>query len=176
MTLGELLQLLRGPILNDRTDRISGTSDYLWTDETLVTYINEAQRKFASQGLVLRDGTTDEVTKVTLVEGQSTYILHDSILAVMSAKVEGQDVDLNRVGHAVLAAYRAPTESWVDPASLSALPPGSPLAYSTDEGLQSFDSDGLSQITLRVHPVPATAQDGSVIRLRVLRKDRKSVV
>ena len=170
MILGELLQLLRGSILNDRSDRASGSSDYLWTDETLVTYINEAQRKFAAQGLVLRDGTTDEVTKITLVAGQSSYVLHDSVLAVISAKMATQDADLSRVGHAVLAAYRAPTDSWVDPATFQALPAGAPLAYSTDEGLQSVDSDSLSQITLRIHPTPSAAQDGNILRLRVVRK------
>lgn len=170
MTLGELLQLLRGSILNDRTDRMSGTSDYLWTDETLVTYINEAQRRFATQGLVLRDATTDEVTKITLVEGQSSYVLHDSIIAVISARMVTQDADLVRVGHSVLAAYRAPTDNWVDPAAYSALPAGPTLAYSTDEGLQAVESDSLSQIALRVHPVPSAAQDGAVLRLRVVRK------
>lgn len=177
MTLGELLQLLRGSILNDRSDRTSGSSDYLWTDETLVTYINEAQRKFAAQGLVLRDATTDEVTKITLVAGQATYTLHDSVLAVISAKREDQDADLARVGHGVLAAYRAPSDSWVDPATFQALPAGPTLAYSTDEGLQSVDTDSLSQISLRVHPTPSAAQAGKVLRLRVVRKplDKLSV-
>jgi|GEM_PF-2021089 len=176
MTLKELLQLLREAILNDRTDRASGSSDYLWTDATLVTYINEAQRKFAAQGLVLRDGTTDEVTKITLVEGQAGYIVHDSVLAVISAKMATQDADLSRVGHSALAAYRAPTDNWIDPATFQGLPAGPTVAYSTDEGLQSYDNDGLSQITLRVHPVPAAAQAGAVLRLRVVRKPLDQLV
>ena len=170
MNLGELLTLLRGSTLNDRSDRISGSSDYLWTDETLVTYINEAQRRFASQGLVLRDSTTDEVTKITLVAGQSTYVLHESILAILSAKVEGQNADLTRVGHDTLAAYRAPSENWIDPVQYQGLPPGRTLAYSTDEGLQARDVDTFEQVGLRVHPVPSTEQAGDVIRLRVIRK------
>lgn len=170
MNLGELLQLLRGSILNDRTDRTSGTSDYLWSDATLVTFINEAQRRFATQGLVLRDATTDEVTRIPLVEGQSTYVLHESIIAVISAKMAAQDADLVRVGHAVLAAYRAPTENWVDPTAFQSLPAGTTLAYTTDEGLQAVESDSLSQIALRVHPTPGADQDGDILRLRVVRK------
>jgi len=170
VTLGELLQLLRGSILNDRSDRASGTSDYLWTDETLVTYINEAQRRFAVQGLVLRDATTDEVTKITLVEGRSIYVLHDSVIAVVSAKMALQDADLTRVGHSVLAAYQAPSDNWTDPNAYQALPAGPTLAYSTDEGLQAIESDNLSQIALRVHPTPGAAQAGLVLRLRVVRK------
>lgn len=170
MTLGDLLQLLRESILNDRTNRVLGSSDYLWLDETLVTFVNEAQRRFAVQGLVLRDATTDAVTKLTLVADQAEYVLHSSVIAVISAKLEAQDADLTRVGHEVLAAYRAPSDSWVDPSTLQALPPGPTLAYSTDEGLQAGGGDTLSRITLRLHPKPAAAQAGSFLRLRVVRK------
>jgi len=170
MTLGELLTLLRRAILNDRTDRTAGTSDYLWTDADLVTYINEAQRRFATQGLVLRDGTTDEVTKVTLVAGQSVYPLHESVIAIVSAKLATDQADLVRVGHSVLAAYSSPSDNWTDPATYQGLPPGPTLAYSTDEYLQDYDTDSLSQMSLRVHPVPTADQAGDIIRLRVVRK------
>lgn len=170
MTLGDLLDLLRGSILNDRTDRVSGSVDYLWTDATLITYINEAQRRFAVQGLVLRDGSTDEVTKITLVTGQEIYPLHESILAVISAKVVNQQYDLKRVGHSFLDAYRQPTENWIDPASFAVAPAGVTLAYSTDEELSLDDNDSLSAVTLRVYPVPDVATAGSFLRLRVARK------
>lgn len=173
MNLAELLQLLRGPILNDRSDRASGTSDYLWTDETLITYINEAQRRFAVQGLVLRDATTPEVTKVTLVPGQSVYPLHESVIAVLSARRDALQADLNRVGHAALGAYRAPSDSWVDPATVTGLPAGVTLAYSTDEGLSNLDSDALARVSLRVYPTPAEAD---IVRLRVVRKPLEKLV
>lgn len=170
MTLQQLLTLLRGSILNDRTDRTAGSSDYLWEDETLILYIDEAQRKFALDGLILRDGTTDEVTKITLVEGQAVYPLHDSVIAVISAKLATATADLVRVGHSVLSNYSPPADTWTDPATYQGLPPGPTIAYSTDEYLQDFDSDSLSQISLRVHPVPTADQDGQVVRLRVVRK------
>jgi hypothetical protein len=156
-------------MLNDRTDRESGSSDYLWTDQTLVTFINEAQRRFAVQSLILRDATTDEVTKITLAEGQTTYPLHESVIAVLSAKREDQDADLNRVGHGVLAAYRSPSDSWVDPSTFQGIPPGPTLAYSTDEGLVASDTDSYEQVSLRVHPAPRADEDGDVLRLRVVR-------
>lgn len=170
MTLGELLGLLRGSILNDRTDRIAGSSDYLWTDETLVTFINEAQRRFAVQGLVLRDGSTDEATKIMLVSGQAVYPLHSSVFAVLSAKTETGVSDLKRVGHSFLNAYRQPTETWVDPATLAGLAPGAPLAYATDDELGLDDDDSYSLVKLRVYPTPDAAADGMVLRLRVLRR------
>lgn len=170
MTLGDLLTILRTGVLNDRSDRTAGSSDYLWTDETLVRYIDEAQRKLCVQGLVLRDGTTDAVTKVTLVAGQTNYTLHPAVIAVISAKRADQTADLNRVGHAVLAGHTAPSDNWVDPAGLTQLPPGVPLAYSTDEGFSDTGSDSFEQVVLRVYPTPSAAEAGQVVRLRVLRK------
>jgi hypothetical protein len=170
MTLGELLQYLRESILNDRSDRTAGTSDYLWTDENLVVNINEAQARFARRGLVLRDGSTNSVTLVTLEEGVSEYPLHDSVLGVLSAKLTGQQADLTRVGHAALAAYRAPTDNWVDPLSVASLPDGRTIAYSTDEALSSTDADTFIQPVLRVYPTPSADEDGDTIRLRVVRK------
>lgn len=170
MTLEALLELLREGILNDRTDRAAGTPDYLWTDATLVTYINEAQRRFAVKGLVLRDGSTDEVTKIELVEGQNTYPLSDKVLAVVSAKREDQQADLQRVGHAVLGAYAAPSDNWVDPSAYTSLGPGATLAYATDGEVSGADGDSLTQVVLRVHPTPGPDQDGQFIRLRVVRK------
>lgn len=170
MTLGDLLELLRESVLNDRTDRVDGSADYLWSDKTLVTFINEAQRKFAVEGLVLRDARTDEVTKITLVEGQTLYTLHEAVIAVISAKMADQQADITRVGHSVFAAYRAPTDSWVDPQGFTVLSPGPTLAYSTDEGLADDADDTLSQIVLRIYPAPTAAQAGQVLRLRVVRK------
>lgn len=172
MTLEELLSLLRGAMLNDRTDRVSGSTDYLWTDEQLVMYMNEAQRRFAVQGLVLRDGSTNEVTRVTLVAGQSTYQLHESVIAVISAIDEGNGstTDMMRVGHSFLNAYRPPTDNWIDPAAFTSTPPSArPLAFSTDEAFGLDDYDGLGRITLRVHPVPSADVD-THLRLRVVRK------
>lgn len=171
MHLGGLLQLLRGSILNDRTDRVDGTSDYLWEDETLIAFMNEAQRRFAVRGLVLRDGTTPECTEVQLIAGVDTYILHKSVLGVISARMEDSGADLRRVGHALLNMYRAPaTDTWSDPSHWTGLPPGATLAFSTDEELSYDDGNSLSVVTMRVYPKPSAAMQDKVIKLRVVRK------
>lgn len=170
MNLSELLAELRENILNDRTDRVAGTSDYLWTDATLVRYINEAQRRMAVRGLILRDGSTDEVTKLTLVAGQSEYALHEAVLAVISAKIEGREADLTRVGRAMIAQYRLPSDRLYDTTHYVGLSPGSPLAYMTDDELTYDDSESLGAMKLRVYPTPDAAAAGTVIRLRVARK------
>src|SRR5262245_1312912 len=170
MHIGALLQLLRGSILNDRTDRVDGTSDYLWEDETLITFINEAQRRFAVRGLVLRDSTTHDVACVHLVAGQRDYILHKSVIAVISANRHGFDQDLQRVGHSLLGFYRAPSDTWADAGYFNGLPAGPTLGFSTDEELAYGDGNTLSRVSLRVFPTPSATEDGKCIRLRVVRK------
>lgn len=169
MNLTELLDELRVGVLNDRSDRTAGTSDYLWTDARLVRYIDAAEQRFAIQGLVIRDGFTNEVCLVTLVAGQTEYPLHEAVLAVVSAKRETAVTDLVRVGHAVLGAYRAPSDNW-DPSTLVTMALGAPLAYSTDEGVRAQYTDSVSQVILRVYPAPDTAAAGTKIRMRVVRK------
>lgn len=168
MLLSELLSELR-ETLGDVSDE-TGNGDYLWSDAKLVRYINEAQRRFASRALVIRDGTTPECCEITLVAGQSSYALHPAVIAVVSAKTEDSDVDLARTGHNALARWRQDDDWWLDPAQFSVLPAGSPLAYATDEGLGGDDDETWSAMSLRVYPEPDAAAAGTVIQLRVIRK------
>lgn len=169
MTLAELLSELRNNILHDRSDRVAGTSDYLWTDETLIRYIDEAQRRFARKGLVLRDGSTAEVVEVTLVEGQTEYVLHQSVLAVISAKNEDDMADLKRAGHSAFGAYQTADSYYFDPSQFALMSPGKPLAYSTDEQIGADENASLSAVTLRVYPAPSADWATKKIKLRVVR-------
>lgn len=169
MNLGELLDELRVNILNDRSDRVSGSSDYLWTDATLTRYINEAQRRFARKGLILRDSKTAECCQITLVAGQTEYDLHSAVLAVVSAKYEDDTADLTRAGHSALDTFRQPDGYYFDPGQFTSQPPGRPLAYSTDESLVLDDNDSTSVVSLRIYPAPTAAEAGKKVLLRVMR-------
>lgn len=168
VTLSDLLAELRIGMLNDRSMRTSGSSDYLWTDITLVRYINEAHRRFAVRSLVLRDGSTPEVTQVTLKTGVGEYSLHPAILSVLSAKLPDSSIDLIRAGHSALGVARTDTDNW-DPTPLL-LAPGRPLAYTTDEQVQLDDGNSLSAASLRLFPVPDVTMNNVVLKLRVVRK------
>lgn len=170
MTLGELLTELRENILHDRSDRVAGNSDVLWSDATLVRYIDEAQRRLAREALVLRDGTAGDATVITTVAGQANYVLHDSVLGVLSARVAGDTADLARAGHDQLDAYRQPDTLFFDPSSLSSLAPGKPLAFVTDDFV-ALDQNGgqLSAQNLRLYPTPSATYAGLAIQLRVVR-------
>jgi hypothetical protein len=176
MTLGELLEELRVNILGDRSARVEGDTDLLWSDATLVRYINEAQRRFARHGLVLRDGTSPDASRVTLVAGRTHYTLHPSVLAVMSAKRDQDVSDLVRTGYSALQAFRQPDPQYFDPNAFATLPPGKPLAFSTDDYLGADDNDSLAAVTLRIYPEPTAAYAGNIIRLRVLRLPLENLV
>lgn len=168
MTLQELLDTLRVDILGDRTDRVAGTPDYLWSDAFLVRAINEAQRRFARKGLIIRDGSSD-LTKVCLQTGQNEYALDPCILAVMSARYQDDNTDLKRAGHAVLDTYTIPDTYFFDPSQLSSFPDGKPLAFATDEYLSTDDYDSVSAVTLRVFPTPSADYNCKYVNLRVVR-------
>ena len=70
MNLGELLQELRCNVLHDRSDQVAGGSDYLWSDETLVRYIDEAHRRFARRSWIIRDNTSS-ITNTSIARNLS---------------------------------------------------------------------------------------------------------
>lgn len=169
MELSELLLELRENILHDRSDRTGGNSDLMWSDETLVRYINEAQRRFARQGLVIRDGTTAAATQITTEDGVNFYPLHKSVLAVISARLAGDEVDLARAGHANMDA-RQPTSEMYFPPSQTSNQPGKPVIFTTDEYLsEAAGTDEMSATTLRLYPVPSSDYAGKTVNLRVVR-------
>ncbi len=175
MILRDLLAELRENILNDRSDRVEGSSDYLWTDTTLVRYINEAQRRFAVKAYVIRDSTTSEIVNVTLAEGVTNYTLHPSIIAVVSARREDATGDLARVGHSALGSYSNPGTMMWDPC-YDTMSPGTAIAYATDETIGEFDDDSIGAVSLRVYPEPSADQAGDIIKLRVVRKPLDELV
>ena len=166
MNLGELLDELREGILHDRSDLVAGDSDYLWSDTRLIRYIDQAQRRFARGGLVIRDGTTPLVTEVTL---SAPATLDPSILAIISAQFTGDVADLARAGHAAFQTYHQPDPYYFNPTYLSTVQPGKPLAYSSDEFLTADPYGSMGVVNFRVFPPPIHDYDGQVIKLRVIR-------
>lgn len=170
MKTKQLITLLRNGILNDRSNNTGGSSDHLWSDETLATYINEAYFRMATEGLMLRDAATPEVTQFALVAGQRDYPLHQAVVAVLSARVQTAQFDLTRTDHNALSGGRRMTDGLWDGAASTPLQPGQILAFTTDEGLSDTASNAFEQITFRAFPPPGLAQDGEIIQLRVIRK------
>jgi hypothetical protein len=166
--LSEQLDELRNNILFDRGTS-TADNDKLWSDATLVRYINDAQRRFAVRGLVLRDSTTPAVVNVTLVSGQTEYTLHPSIISVISARNDDSTADLIRFGHSAFGSYSNPSTMIWDPGAIN-WPTGRALAYSTDEQFDEDDDGSRAAVVLRVYPEPDASNAGDIIKLRVIRK------
>lgn len=169
MTLQDLLDELAKGMLRDRSDLMSGPADYMWSDETLVGYINEAESLLARKGLVIRDASTPAVVEFTLQTGITQYTLHPSVVAVISAKIVGDTGDLSRSGHSAFSSYQTPDTLYFDPNDLGTLTPGKPLAFSTDEQLDiASGKSGL--VSMRMYPEPTADYHNTVVQLRVVRK------
>jgi hypothetical protein len=171
MNLRRLLYHLRVNILHDQGDQDpmdGGLSDQLWSDETLVEYIDDAQQRLARSALVFRDGTTPEVTQIQMVANQREYLMHPSIFGVLSARCEGDRADLARAGHSQFDTYHTPDTYFFDPSSLSSMPPGKVVAFGTDEYFVQTGHGETSQGVLRCFPVPSSDHI-QTIKLRVLR-------
>lgn len=166
MTLEELLTELRVNVLRDRSDLIAGDTDSLWSDETLLRYIKDGERRFARQTLCLRDSTTPEVTQVRLRSGVQNYPLHASIVGVLSGRFDTDSYDLQRSGHALILQFTPPELLSYDPNAAYTIPPGRPIAFFTDETL-IFARQG--RVTLSTYPIPSADEEGKVIYLRVAR-------
>lgn len=167
MKLQEQLDELRNNILRDQSDLVAGDRDALWSDDTLLRYIKNAEWRFARDTFVLRDGTSPLVTRITLRDGVSTYPLHKSVLGVLSARLGLHAPDLQRTNHGIVHTIRAPQWTAYDPLQNYDLPPGKPVAYLTDE-TSVFASQG--GVNLTVYPHPDATQDGHVIHMRVVRR------
>jgi hypothetical protein len=166
MNLGQQLTELRFNILRDRSDIIAGDSDSLWTDETLLMYIKDAERRFARQSMILRDGDTSAITLVKLEANVSNYPLDKSIIAVISSRYQLDSYDLPRAGHSLLYQLNAPEFlNWND-ALQAQYPPGKPIAYYTDETLVYA---GSNRVTLSIFPVPSATENGNTVKMRVIR-------
>lgn len=88
MTLDDLLTELRENVLHDRSSQIDGDSDKLWSDTTLIRYLNEAERRFARKTCCIVDKSSD-ITRFVTVAGYDEYVLDKSVIAIKSARFMG---------------------------------------------------------------------------------------
>lgn len=167
MNTGELLEALRKDRLRDTSDIVSGSDDKLWSDDTLIRYLNDGYRRFCRQTLIIRDSSTVGVTQVRLREGQNIYDLHPKVLAVRSARYDTDNIDLCVASHyAIAAQYRFDGSLTFDVNTFRVDETGRPRAWALDE---SFRMDEALACRLRVYPVPTAAEEGKIVYLRTHR-------
>jgi hypothetical protein len=158
-TFGDVLDHLRQEILRDTE------TPYLWSDESLCEFIAQANDEFAEAVQHIRDSTSI-ATEVALEAGIDTYTLNAVVLAVMSAKIVGNDTDLIRAGSPALNGFVPSPETvqWLEQINYGTAKDGTPLVFTTDD---SVESGGAA--TIRFWPVPALEDAGKVVKLRLIR-------
>ena len=158
---GDILDFLRSGILRDTED-----NPYLWGNEVLCECISQAHDTFAERTLCIRDSTS-AAASIQLVAGTSVYTLHTAVLAVLSAKLEGAEFNLVRASSSAFDGYVPPPDvvQWLESVNYGATQPGTPEAYTTDDGVDGADGAA----TIRVWPTPAAADDTHMLLLRVVR-------
>lgn len=166
MNLGDQLDELRGNILRDRSDLITGDSDSLWSDESLLRYIKDAERRFARATLLLRDGSTPQYCSFSLRAGVRDYPLHELVIALVSARVANQPTDLYRAGHALVMVPKRREVLDFDSISNEVVAPGSPQAIYTDETLVYASRN---RVTASIYPTPDAVSDALAVACRVVR-------
>ena len=167
MNLSDQLDELRNNILRDVSNQISGDADTLWSDDTLVRYIKDAENRFARQALCIRDSTTTQCCQVRIKTGVATYVLDKSVLAVLSSRFDTDTFDITRSGHSLILQY-VPSEFYsFDPTIGYTAQPGRPRAYYTDE---TTVYAGNGAVSYSLYPVPSALEDGKFMHLRVIRR------
>lgn len=159
MNLQELLSHTT-TYLDDRTENlIDGDPDSLWSDATILRYLNEAQRILCRRAWVIIDIGNPTAGMITLAEGVSTYALHTSVIRLYDGTVESETPSIPRYTDAALRAPRSPSLEAFDINRSETYTPGAPIAVASDAGSR----------LVRVIPAPAAAQTGTRVLLKVAR-------
>lgn len=172
MNLQELLDELAGTMLRDRSALVAGPTDELWSDEVLVRYINDAQRKFARETLILADDADENpsLCSVSLKEDKQLYLLDPCILSITSAKFHTDSKDLARLNHQSLNSDWGIESAmpWLDYGyGPSVESPGRPRGYWTDEA--TGDGEKSLRIKMKLDRLPTADEEGLKIYMRVRR-------
>lgn len=142
MKLREMLALVGGPtFLDDRVSRLSGVSDELISDELIVTFLNEAQRRLCDEAWVLEDLKTPEVCQIQLRENVTDYALHPSILGIKSVRLSDSDLDLSRVNYYDNRLHLTQGDedgSFWDTSAVTTESAGRPSRWSSDMGTRAL--------------------------------------
>lgn len=155
MTLEEMLEELRDGILRDVSNAVSvDEQDLLWSDKTLVRYINDGYQRFCERSLILEDATSTEATQITLQEGVLSYPMHTSVISVASAVLDGK------------ALRKVSTNE--SQGHLPEVVGFSPALVANYNGVSAYVPD-YNVGTFYVLGKPTAEQDGKVINLRVSR-------
>lgn len=174
--LSRLLSELRNNLLHDKSQQVGGASDYLWDDETLVGYIDEAQKRFARQSLTIHDSSS-AITTFKTVAWQHEYPVDPSVIAILSLKQEWPGVGVSydhaalpRAGFDAFNNFHTPDPMFFNVDRLERMTPGKPKAWSTDDGILPDSNGSYGGMVVRLFPAVSPDFAGLTYRMRVVRE------
>ncbi|MEG0939718.1 MAG: hypothetical protein RSE32_13560 [Comamonas sp.] len=101
---------------------------YLWADEVLVGYLNEAVQEACERAKLIEDATTDAVCRIPVIAGRASYALHSSVLEARRIAFNGRVLtetsfqDLDAHDHAWETRQGTPNRFIFEQATSAAVP------------------------------------------------------
>ena len=161
MTIDELLDACR--------KRLQDTAEpYLWSDEEIIEFADDAENEAAERASLLRDTTTAAICEVDVVAGTAAYLLDARILRVERAKLDLGTVPLSLSSTAAMDRGAGVTPRDWRTQSLSWQSGGAGAGWEQRTGtpaLALIDREG-SAWKLRLVPIPVV---DDTLRLHVIR-------
>ena len=99
MNLGELRARFRTRV-DDRAE------PFLWNDDEVRDFLNEAQDDVAVRTFCFRDEVTPSLCSITPVPGQSRYVLDPRVIEVAHARLVNRRLDLERTNDDEFSGFR----------------------------------------------------------------------
>lgn len=87
---------------------------YLWRDEEIIGWINEAEAEACERANLLLDSRTAGVSHFPVQAGEGQYVLHPAIIDIRRVKLQQSDRILKAVPLSVLDEQHPGWEQWVD--------------------------------------------------------------
>ena len=80
-----------------RSDMQDAVAPYLWSDDDIVRYLNDAVDEAAERARLIEDSTSAACCQITLVPDQATYPLHTSVFHVKRVTLAGKPLSESSV-------------------------------------------------------------------------------
>ena len=89
MTLEDLIRRFR--VLAQDTEQ-----PFLWSDEAVIDWLNDAQAQACVRGRLIREDDNPAVCQIALTPGQHTYPLHASVYELINLRIKGSGTEPSR--------------------------------------------------------------------------------
>ena len=69
---------------------------FLWSDEAVIEWLNDAQAQACVRGRLIREDENPAVCQIALTPGQHTYPLHASVYELINLRIKGSGAESSR--------------------------------------------------------------------------------